>query len=201
MTRPIYWTPARIRQARTAYVAGLSYEEIGLGLEPPRTAQAVRNLLIRQGLVGPSVERRRLVRTVNSWEAAEEAILVEHQDFTDGEIASILNRSGFKRTLTAVQARRKHLGISRPKVEQREHVPAGWPPMHGDPEERDEKFWKAVLMEAVNCGVIQISGGMGPLSRALTRAHSISPKPFPALPKTPPKERGRFAPTVGAGIV
>lgn len=157
MTRPIYWTPARISQARTAYVAGLSYEEIGLGLEPTRTAQAVRNLLIRQGLVGHSVERRRLVRTVNSWEPAEEAILIKHQDCTDNEIAAILELGGFRRTITAVQARRKHLGISRPRVvEAKDYTPRGWPSMPGEYWERDRAFYQAVIREGVACGAIQV---------------------------------------------
>ncbi len=153
MTRPIYWTPARINDAKTAFLAGCNYIEIAEGLTPKGSPQGVRNMLIRQGVVALS----RSPRSPNAWCKAEDDALAEHPEKSDAEIAAILELDGFRRTTAAVCGRRKLLGI-RPKrvVEAKDYTPRGWPSMPGEPEDRDRMFYQAVIREGVACGAIRV---------------------------------------------
>lgn len=155
MTRPIYWTPARINDAKTAFLAGCNYVEIAEALSPKGSPQGVRNMLIREGLAAKSGT----LRAANAWCKAEDDVLAEHPEKSDAEIAAILELDGFRRTTAAVCGRRKLLGIRLPRVvEAKDYTPRGWPSMRGEPEERDRMFYQAVIREGVACGAIQVVG-------------------------------------------
>ena len=156
MTRPIYWTPARINDAKTAFLAGIGFADIGAAMEPKRSGQAIRSLLIREGLVALG---REPPKRPNAWGPEEEAIVRAHHQKPSPEISNILNKAGYKRTSSAVESYRRDLGLKSaydPRSQPCRNPLAGWPPMRGEDWERDRDFYRAVLREGVRCGAIQV---------------------------------------------
>jgi len=95
---------------------------------------------------------------IEGWADWEVGVLLANPKVSDRSLQLILRKHGSGRTTYAVAAKRRALGLfKKPGDPTQAMVRAGWPEMKGEPEDRDRVFWKAVLVHAVECGVITIA--------------------------------------------
>ena len=89
------------------------------------------------------------------WET--DIVHLRHRE-SDVRIAAAINRGGFRRSAEDVAKKRRGLGYQkRAGGTSGSLAKQGWPPMRGEPEERDREYVRLLLTGMIDCGLLTIT--------------------------------------------
>lgn len=99
-----------------------------------------------------------MVQNTFPWARWEIQTLEARHQESDVMIAARLRVGGVVRSAEDVAKKRRSLGLLKgPGGMAGALAKKGWPPMRGEPEDRDRAFWRSVLIHGVECGAITVT--------------------------------------------